>query len=270
MNHIKSLFALLAVLMLAACSEKTNDGNKNITEAFRERWNINEEVIHNSDGSITYYSVTWGGLVANFTNSEQPENWSDYDKIIFEFAEPTSVNTQIVLNERVISIGSPGITKLSSPLVGIDVSDVKQVALQTAEPTTIKVKRVVLTKSQDVGLTTSIWDGECVLGNWTGGFEIPSTQFKNASAGDILEITYTTDISNPSVYYWQLKTIYSNTDKTLEGNANELNEWGCATMGKGTTRYRITLTEGDVEQLKKNGLFVNGYYITVTQCFLLQ
>lgn len=270
MNHIKLLFTMLAGIMLTACTEKVKNGNKDITEAFKERWNINEEVIHNSDGSITYNSVTWGGLVANYTNSEQPENWSGYDRITFEFAEPTTVSTQIVINERVICVSGPGISKLSTPLIGIDVKDVKEVALQTAESTTIKVKHVILSKAKDIDLTTAIWDGECIMGNWTGGFEIPAAQFKNATGGNILEIAYTTDTSNPNVYYWQLKTIYSGTENTLEGNANELNEWGCATMGKGTTRYRIILTEGDAEQLKKNGLYVNGYYTTVTQCFLLQ
>lgn len=267
---MRKLFVLLCAVFAMACSEGEKGGDRDVTSLFKERWNINEEVIHNSDGTITYNAVTWGGLVANFINQEEPENWSKYERIIFEFAEPTTVGTQIVLNEKVISIGSPGIKSLSSPLVGIEVSDVKQVALQTNAPTTLHVKRIVLKEAKDVNYTAPIWSGECVMGNWTGGFKVVAEQFKNAMPGNVLEFTYTTDTTNPTIYYWQLKTIYADTTETLEGNANELNEWGCATMGKGTTRYRITLTEKDVEQLKMHGLFVNGYYTTVTECYLLQ
>lgn len=264
------ILILLAVVMAAACSEEKKGGDKNITAAFKDKWNINEDVVRNSDGTITYHSITWGGLVANFINQEQAENWSAYDKIVFEFAEPTTVVTQIVLNEKVITVGSPGIKTLSSPLTGIDITDVKQVALQTAEPTTIKVKRVMLKEATNVNYTTLIWDGECVMGNWTGALNIGPEMFKNAEPGNVLEIVYRTDTTNPSVYYWQLKTVIANLNTTLEGNADELNEWGCATMAKGSTRYRITLTANDVAQLKENGLFLNGYYTNVSQVYLLQ
>lgn len=261
---------LFAVALAVACSEGEKGGDRNITKLFRERWNINEEVIHNSDGTITYNAMQWGGLVANFNNQEQPEDWSKYEKIVFEFAERTTVRTQIMFNGKTISYGSPGILSLSAPLVGVDVKDVKQVALQAYEPATIIVKRVMLKEGKDADFTTPIWDGECIMGNWESGFLVDAEQFKNAQPGNVLEFDYTTNTDNPNVYYWQFRAVYSGTEQTLEGNANELNEWGCASVGKGTTRYRITLTEKDVEQLKKLGLYVNGYYTTVTQCYLLQ
>ena len=67
-----------------------------------------------------------------------------------------------------------------------------------------------------------------------------------------------------------MKTVYNETDKTLEGNENELNEWGCAMMGKASTTYRIMLTANDIKNLRKNGLFVNGYYTIVSQVNLLR
>jgi hypothetical protein len=66
------------------------------------------------------------------------------------------------------------------------------------------------------------------------------------------------------------KTIYNTTDETLEGNDSELNEWGCASVSSTATSYRIRLTAKDVENLKKYGAFVNGYYINVTQVNLLR
>lgn len=267
---MRYLLILLTAIFAVACSEGEKGGDRDITSLFKDRWNINEEVIHNSDGTITYNALQWGGLVADFKNQEQPEDWTKYEKIVFEFAERTTVRTQLMINDKIVSYGSPGILTLSSPLVGIDIKNVKQVALQAYENTTIKVKRIMLKEAKDTDFTTPIWDGECIMGNWESGFLVDAEQFKDAKPGNVLEFVYSTDTTNPTVYYWQVRSVYSGTEQTLEGNANELNEWGCATLGKGTTRYRITLTENDVEQLKKLGLFVNGYYITVTQCFLLQ
>ena len=267
---MRKLLALLAAVLVISCSEGEKGGDRDITSLFKDRWNINEEVIHNNDGTITYNAIQWGGLVADFTNQDELENWSNFEKIVFEFAERTAVRTQVMFNGKIVSYGSPGIALLSAPLVGIDVKDVKQVALQAYENTTIKVKRIMLKEAKDDNFTTPIWDGECIMGNWESGFLVDAEQFKDAQAGNVLEYVYTTDTDNPNVYYWQFRSVYSGTEHTLEGNASELNEWGCASVGKGTTRYRITLTENDVKQLKKLGLYVNGYYTIVTQCYLLQ
>ena len=261
---------LLAAVFAVACSDGEKGGDKDITSLFKDRWNINEEVIHNNDGTITYNAIQWGGLVANFSNQEQPENWSNYEKIVFEFAERTAVRTQLMLNDKVVSYGSPGISVLSAPLVGVEIKDVKHVALQAYENTTIKVKRIVLKEAKENDFTTPIWDGECIMGNWESGFLVDAEQFRDAQPGNVLEYVYTTDTNNPNIYYWQFRSVYSGTEQPLEGNASELNDWGCASVGKGTTRYRITLTENDVVQLKKLGLYVNGYYTIVTQCYLLQ
>ena len=270
MYHPRIFFVMLAAVILSACSGDGKDGDRNITDLFNNRWNINEELFQNADGTVTYRSVAWGGMVADFTNAEVKEDWSGYDKLIFEFVEPTSVKTQILLNGKVATLGSPGISSLSCSLNGMGVSDVKQVALQTDEPTTIHVKRVVLKKSNNASNTTMVWEGECVMGNWAGGFAVGSDLFKTAQPGNVLEFVYTIDQSNSTVYYYQLKTMYDGSTETLEGNASELNEWGCATMEDGASRYRITLTAHDIERLKKDGLFVNGYYVTVNQCNLLQ
>ena len=67
-----------------------------------------------------------------------------------------------------------------------------------------------------------------------------------------------------------MKTVYNKTEDTLEGNDNELNQWGCAMMGQAATSYRILLTANDVKKLREKGLFVNGYYTNVSQVNLLR
>jgi hypothetical protein len=72
------------------------------------------------------------------------------------------------------------------------------------------------------------------------------------------------------VTFWLLKTVYSTTETALEGNNNELNDWGCAQISNAATVYRIILTAKDISQLRQYGLFVNGHYLNITQCNLLQ
>ncbi len=121
--------------------------------------------------------------------------------------------------------------------------------------------------------TDKIWEGSCTFGNWENGFSVAADVFEKADvkAGDVLEFIYTTDDTNPNTW-WQIKTIYSGSDPetALEGNASDLNEWYCATVAQGSTKYKITLTETDATELKASGMYVNGYYLIVTQVNLIQ
>lgn len=117
--------------------------------------------------------------------------------------------------------------------------------------------------------SNAIWEGNCSLGDWADGFSIEAEKFANANAGDVIEFVYTTDDSNPNTW-WQFKTILSGTETALEGNKTDLNEWDCATVAKGSSSYKITLTENDVKGLKEKGLYVNGYYNIVTKVNLIQ
>ena len=163
-----------------------------------------------------------------------------------------------------------GASSLTCYFDGQNVKAINEVALQASDTTTITVKRIFLTPGHAVWESVPIWTGERSMGNWEDGFVIKPDNFTTAHEGDKLEIIFTTDRSDSNVSFWQLKTIYNGTDSTLEGNSNELNDWGCATVGKESASYRIVLTAKDVKMLKQYGAFVNGYYTNVTQCNLLK
>ena len=267
---MKKLVSLMAVFLLVACGINLgSEDDLTITSKFKGTWNIYEELKKNSDGTITYYALPWGGLVGMFKERNMPVDWSGYESISFEFVEPTPVPTQIMITDNLMIWGKPGITSLTCSFDGQDVRSVSEVALQAADTAVIKVKRVYLTPGNVVWDSTPIWKGKCSFGNWESGFIIKPENFTTAYEGDKLEFIYTTDMSNPNGY-WQFKTVYNETDSTLEGNSNELNYWGCATVGKGSTVYRIPLTSRDVSLLREKGLFVNGYYNNVVQCNLLR
>lgn len=267
-----TLLVLVILLLPSSCTLPwlQEDDEFDITSKFKATWNVHEKFERNSDGSITYNSVRFGGLVGLVRERNLPVDWSGYESITFEFADSTKVETQLLIGNTMRSWAKRGITKLTCYFDGLDMRQVDQVVFQTAEPTTLTVKSVRLAPVSTSWGSTPIWEGECVFGNWEDGFIIKPEQFATAIEGDKLEFVLTTDTSDPKRGYWLIKSVYNQTDQTLEGNANEQNQWGCTMVGKAAQSYRVRLTAKDVKEIKKRGLFVNGYYVNVTQVNLLR
>ncbi len=127
------------------------DGDKvNMIDNFNYTWNQAETIERAEDGSIIFTTAEWGGLAGWFAPDDVPSDWSEYSKIVFEFAEPTTVNTQILVSDGANNVatawGEPGINKLECSFAGKDVSAVKQCALQTSAATVLKVTAIYLVK----------------------------------------------------------------------------------------------------------------------------
>lgn len=266
----KVLLMTLAAVCLTACKQEVQVDKYDITSKFKATYNIYESFENNNDGSITYNASAWGGLVGIMKEHNLPVDWTPYESITFEFAEPTKIETQVLISENVKTWGRAGITSLTCFFDGLDVRSVSEVIFQATDSTTITIKSVRLTPRASNWDSRTIWEGECHFGNWENGFVIQPEHFMNISEGDKLEFIFTTDRTDFGRTYWLFKTIYSGTDMTLEGNYNELNKWGCAYVGRDATSYRIALTANDIENLRKVGLFVNGYYNIVTKVNLLR
>ena len=129
-------------------AEEPVEGNEvDITSKFTYTWNASESFVNNADGSITFNAVQWGGLAAWLKDGDNPADWSDYSKLVFEYAEPTTVSTQILVSgTEAKAWGDAGITSLECSFEGLDMTTVEQVALQAADATTITIKRVYLVK----------------------------------------------------------------------------------------------------------------------------
>lgn len=276
MNHYiaKTLGLLLAISLIPqffSCGmkpEEEKDENNVITK-FNSTWNIYEKRQENEDGSITYKSIPWGGLVGTFLKNNAPMDLSAYESITFEYAEPTTVPTQVVVQDKFKTWGKEGITSLTCNFDGQDVSSVEKILFQTGDSSTIHIKNIYLTPTHGTWVSTPVWNGDCRFGNWENGFVVKAEVFEQAYEGDKLEFIFDTDNDDSSITYWLIKTIYSGTSETLKGNDYELNSYGCAYVGGDATIYRIVLTAEDVVSLRETGLFVNGYHVNVKQCNLV-
>lgn len=266
---MKKLLTIMASMFLVACGSNSDGDSLDLTSRFNGTWNIHEKFEKGDNGEIIYHAIPWGGLVGSMRERNLPVDWTPYESVSVEFAEPTKVGTQLLIKDRLRVFGKPGITKMTCYFDGQDVTQIDEVAIQSSDSSILKVKRVYLTPGSSVWDSTPIWEGHCVFGDWEEGFIIPGDKFLDAVAGDKLEFIYEVDRSDPKVEYWQFKTIYNGTDSTLEGNADQLNAWGCCPVGESGV-LRIRLSENDVKELRKIGMFVNGYYNIVTKVNLLK
>lgn len=141
----------LSILMLCVVSAVSYGGEIDITRDFTGLWKPQdgEKVTQNSDGSISYETVAWGGLAAWYGGRD----WSSYDELVFEFASATTVNTQILIQggEEVKQWGEVGITSLSCKFAGHDLSSVSQVALQASDATILQIRRIYLVYNNQEG-----------------------------------------------------------------------------------------------------------------------
>lgn len=271
---MKKILPLMYVLLLMAygCSSENKSDENPLMARFNSTRNIHEKIDHNDDGTITYKSVQWGGLIGTVKEHNLPVDWTKYEAITILFAEPTKVETQLLVSNKYKAFGKEGITQLTCNFDGQDVSSVDEVTLQTADSAITVIKNVILTPVSGSWKTIPLRTLECEFGDWTNGFSISPDLFKQADLrkGDKIEFIYTTDTSNPDINNWLIKTIYNGTDSTLEGNEVALNKWGCAPVGRRSTKYRIPLTPKDIVNLNKKGAFVNGRYLKVTQVNVLR
>ncbi len=268
---MKQSVLLALMLTFVACANRSeNDDENSLTSRFKSTMNIHERIERGSDGVITYSALPWGGLVGSMKEHNLPVDWSGYEAVTIDFAEPTKVETQLLVSDRYKAYGKSGISSLTCNFDGQDVSSVDEVTLQAADSGTIKVKEVRLTPVTGTWKTVPLRTINCEFGDWQNGFMLKPELFEHAQVGDKLEFLYTTDTSNPDVNNWLIKTVVANTETSLEGNSDALNKWGCAPVGRRSTVYRIPLTATDIKNLKEKGTFVNGRYINMKQCNLLQ
>ena len=140
----KFFLALLLIVAVAMQAQNSNDV-VDITSRFTYCWGGNESLTHNADGSITYHTSVWGGLVAWLGG----EDWSDYSEIVFELSAPSTCAVQGLVmypegTANDLHYMTAGTTVVNVELDAEKRKNVTQVALQTDKAVTLVVKRIYL------------------------------------------------------------------------------------------------------------------------------
>lgn len=122
-----------------------------MTNRFTYCWNESAgETVSSENGILVYKGVQWGGVACWLGSAD----WSEYAKLVFEFAEPTPIATQIFIqgNEELKVWVNAGAESAECTFDGHDVSAVSQVALQAADAGTVKISRVYLLRQLPSGI----------------------------------------------------------------------------------------------------------------------
>lgn len=132
-----------------------------IINRFTYCWNT-AETVTSEGGILVYNGVQWGGLACWLGEAD----WSEYAKLVFEFAEPTPVATQIFIqgvgNVDIAKVWvNAGAEKAECLFASHDVSKVSQVALQAADAGTVKISKIYLLRQAPTSIRqTEISNGE--------------------------------------------------------------------------------------------------------------
>jgi hypothetical protein len=123
-----------------------------MTNRFTYCWNT-AETVTSEGGVLVYNGVQWGGLACWLGEAD----WSEYAKLVFEFAEPTPIATQIFIqgvgNVDIAKVWvNAGAEKAECLFAGHDVSKVSQVALQAAAAGTVKISKIYLLRQTPTGI----------------------------------------------------------------------------------------------------------------------
>ena len=128
-----------------------------LIDKFTGCWNGAETATANADGSITYAAKQWGGLAA-WLAGETPADYSAYDNIVFEFAEPTPCAVQGFVqygdqtdNKTWVEAGT---TKAVCAL-GDGKAAINQIALQCAEDASLTITKIYLEKAGSTAIQSA-------------------------------------------------------------------------------------------------------------------
>ena len=125
----------------------------NLTSHFTGTWNDGESQVHNADGSITYTAKQWGGL--SYWNG-LTYDLGKYQSLVIEFAEETSVATQIYFEYGEVEYSWN--SSSTYPIVAgtskfelnfaqnymSNLNKIRQIALQAADDGIIKISKIYL------------------------------------------------------------------------------------------------------------------------------
>ena len=149
LNTLLLALGLLLTVTVRAASI-SEELKVDITDKFDYCWGgSSESVTLNADGTLTYKSKQWGGMVYSVGNKD----WSEYEQVVFELAAPSPCAVQPLVIYPDDQPSDAHYMNAGTTTAYVDLSPdkrkkVSQVAFQTSEATTIIIKRVYLVKNK--------------------------------------------------------------------------------------------------------------------------
>lgn len=215
--------------------------------------------------TITYESA-WTGRGWWFGDKD----YTGYTKVVIETeALPGTTKVVVEYANDVTStegIANQGDTKIEALISEEGAGHVKQIYIQSGVAGTITLTNAYIS-GEAVDLS-KIWEGSSSFGinwDWDKTLGFAGSAFANVKSGDSLVLTYTQDSESD---YWQLKVLFGQWGNQTHSMPSALTSVASAeydTFEATGTSYSIALTDDDIATLKKDGLRISGYNVTLTK-----
>ena len=191
-NNIHYAWDGTNVMVIGSAPAETDgqgQSNGDLTRKFTGVWQNGESVNYNND-VLTYTSVQWGGM--RYWISNEGENWSTFDKLVFEFAEPTPVKTKVCIETT--NIGNvEKETEGGATRIELDIKDknvnAKQVWFQAYDATTFKISKIYLVGEAPVATPIVYYDPNGYLLGDDNKVMFYSSSNTNMYGGTIIDLS---------------------------------------------------------------------------------
>ncbi|MDE6270394.1 MAG: hypothetical protein K2M12_06015 [Muribaculaceae bacterium] len=217
-----------------------------------------------TDNTITW-TEGWGGLVFNLENKD----YSAYNYVVLDFAEPTSVKTKLeayYAAEETAGTAAEADASSTTVIMKLDESkkaDIAKIALMAAKASTATLTKAVLV--DELETDPVLFEGSIEVPDMKKiYFKLGADKFIGLKAGQVLTVYFTTG----DLQQYASVDFYSN-NKKLEcqnGRTNTKKDGQFALDATETST--VISSESDIASLQSYGLQIKGRNVTITKVTL--
>ena len=152
MLRAAALLCWLCLLGTACLAQAPAEADTvDITDRFTLCWGPTESIVRGDDGTLTYHSERYGGMVC----SVRDEDWSGCSRVVFELDGPAPCGMQPLVQyvdaENDVHYMEAGTAAPYVELTPRKRPHVLRVVLQTAQPATVVIRRVCMVMEPEYG-----------------------------------------------------------------------------------------------------------------------
>ncbi len=217
-----------------------------------------------SDKTATW-TEGWGGVVFNLENKD----YSAYNYVVLDFAEPTSVKTKLEAYYATANTAESateadsGASTIIMKLDETKKNDIAKIALMAAKASSVTITKAVLV--DELETDPVLFEGSVEVPDMKKVyFKLGADKFIGLKKNQVLTIYFTTG----ELQQYASVDLYSN-NKKLECQNGRTNTKNDGQFALGTTQTSTIITEeSDIESLMTYGLQIKGRNVTITKVTL--
>ncbi len=258
----KKLSTMLAAGLMALAANAANAAELDILPMYAPELCWSGASLNDNTATWT---EGWGGVVFNLENKD----YSAYNYVVLDFAEPTTVKTKLeayYAADNTAGTATEADTSSSTIIMKLDEAkktDIAKIALMAAKASSATITKAVLV--DELETNPVLFEGSVEVPDMKKVyFKLGADKFIGLKKNQVLTVYFTTG----DLQQYASVDFYSNNKKLAcqEGRTNTKND---GQFALGTTQTSTVITEeSDIESLQTYGLQIKGRNVTITKVTL--